>query len=310
MTRPDERLSAFTKPWKVFSRAWANARAEVSSKSIHDLRVTTRRLIARLELAGAVSNNEEIVRVQKDLKKLLKRMGALRDLQVELENLGRLRANGVVSDFKQSLKRRETREIKTVRMNLKSGKKRRIEESIKALRSDFEHLHSGTENIEVRRSIERLIRTRRSDFFKARRRFKPGNEETLHEMRIALKKFRYVVEAAQPLLGDWAAESGRKMHEYQQLMGNSRDVEMLRAHLERWAVKRGKKVAVVPVLERLTKMRVRMIIRITQASDMLEHIPQIEHVRLAKEVTRVAPTRPQAEPAPLAEASQRVIKTS
>jgi CHAD domain-containing protein len=310
MKRPEERLSAFTKPWKEFSRAWTNAHAEVSSKCIHDLRVTTRRLIARLELVGAVSNNEEIVRVQKDLKKLLKRMGALRDLQVELENLARLRANGVVSDFKQNLERRKTREVKTVRMDLKSGKRRRIQESIKALRPDFETLHSGPDNIEVRRSIERLIRTRRSEFFKARRRFKPGNEETLHKMRIALKKFRYVVEAAQPVLGGWAAESARKMHDFQQLMGNSRDVEILRAYLERWAVKRGKEVAVVPVLERLTKMRARMIIRITQASDMIEHIPQIEHVRLAKEVTRVAPTRPRLKPAPEVDSIQAVNETS
>jgi CHAD domain-containing protein len=46
-------------------------------------------------------------------------------------------------------------------------------------------------------------------------------------MRIALKKLRYVVEAAQPVLGLSGKHQADEMHAFQQLMGDSRDVEML-----------------------------------------------------------------------------------
>src|ERR1700730_87928 len=140
MKGSNEPLSSFVKPWKQFSGAWTSARSKGSEKSIHDLRVTTRRVIARLELARVVSHHEKIARVQKQLKKVLKRMGPLRDVQVELENLARLRVNGVAADFKRTLERREISEIKDIRRELKRGKKRRIEEGIKDLRGDFQNL--------------------------------------------------------------------------------------------------------------------------------------------------------------------------
>jgi CHAD domain-containing protein len=289
MKRPNEALSSFVKPWQEFSGTWKKARSRGSEKSIHDLRVTTRRLIARLELARAVSNNAEISHVHKQLKKVLNRMGPLRDLQVELENLARLRVNGVLADFKRTLELRESSAIKDIRRDLKPGKRKRIDEGIRDLGKDFEHLRKAVDDIKIRRSIEQVIRLRRSEFFKTRQRFKPGNDETLHEMRIALKKLRYVVEAAQPILGDWAKESARKMHAFQQLMGNARDFEILRAHLERWAAKKGKKVAVVPALEQLAQKRERLVKTIAKSSDMLEHIFPIQHSKAAlKEITRAA----------------------
>src|SRR5207247_73313 len=138
------------------------------------------------------SKNKEIARVRKQFKKVLKRMGPLRDVQVQLENLAGLRANEIITDFKGALKRREKSEIKRIRRDLKRGDRRQLEKGIRDLRPDFEDLRRAVKDTSIRRSIEQVIRLRRSEFFKARQRFKPGNDETLHEMRIALKKFRYM----------------------------------------------------------------------------------------------------------------------
>jgi CHAD domain-containing protein len=168
MRRTNQPLSSFDEPWKEFSGAWKKARSEASEKFIHDLRVSTRRLIARLELTRALSNDEEIAAVQKQFKKVLKRMGPLRDVQVQLEGLARFRANGVITDFKRRLKRRENAKIQDIRRDLKCGKRRRLENAITNLRSDFESLAEAVEDGNVRRSIERVVRLRRSEFFKAR----------------------------------------------------------------------------------------------------------------------------------------------
>ena len=48
------------------------------------VRVNTRRLIAILELAKAVSGKADIGKLQRRFKKVLKRMGPLRDMQVVL----------------------------------------------------------------------------------------------------------------------------------------------------------------------------------------------------------------------------------
>jgi ribosomal 50S subunit-associated protein YjgA (DUF615 family) len=87
-----------------------------------------------------------------------------------------------------------------------------------------------------------------------------------------LKKLRYVVEAAQPLLGRAAKTRAREMHKFQQLMGDTRDVEILRDALEKWAKKKGKKIAVVPTLERLEYKRETLLKKLIGSSDQLERI--------------------------------------
>src|SRR2546423_15508104 len=133
MTSSGEALASFDEQWREFSGAWKKARSKASEKSIHDLRVSTRRLIAGLELVRGISKNKEIARVQKQFKKVLKRMGPLRDVQVQLENLARLRANEVITDFKGVLKRREKSEIKRIRRDLKRGDRRQLEKGIRDL---------------------------------------------------------------------------------------------------------------------------------------------------------------------------------
>ena len=110
MKRSDELLSSFDTSWKEFSQAWKKAKAKASEKSVHDLRVNTRRLIANLELTRALSQRDDIAKLQRHFKKVLKGIGPLRDLQVQLETVAHLRQDGLVAEFKRVLERRESRE--------------------------------------------------------------------------------------------------------------------------------------------------------------------------------------------------------
>src|SRR5262249_9736789 len=257
-TMDDGLLSSFDQTWKNFSGAWKSARTKSSEKAVHDLRVNTRRLIAILELAKAVSGATEIAKLQRRFKKVLKRMGPLRDTQVLLVNLSRIPQTGLVNDFKKALEQRERREIDGIRDELRRWRKQKLSKAVEDVRVGFSNLQVGLGSEKIHRSVDRVLTSRRNELLKSERRFhrsQPVSEDLLHEMRIALKKFRYVIEAAQPVLDDSAKRRAKEMHSFQQLIGESRDVELLRTALEKWASKRGKIIAIVPALDRLPQMR-------------------------------------------------------
>ena len=269
----DSLLSSLDQSWKNFSGAWKSARTKSSEKAIHDLRVNTRRLIAILELAKAVSGDGAIAKLQRRFKKVLKRMGSLRDTQVLLVNLSQIQRGGLVGDFKRTLEQKERREIDGIRDELSRGRKQKLSKGVKDVRGGFCNLQAKLGREKVHRSIDRVLSSRRNELLKAERTFhrsQPINEDLLHAMRIALKKFRYVIEAAQPLLDNSAKQRAKEMHAFQQLIGESRDVELLRTALEKWANKRGKVIAVAPALDRLQQKRDSLLKKIFESLTELE----------------------------------------
>jgi len=269
----DSLLSSLDQSWKNFSGAWKSARTKSSEKAIHDLRVNTRRLIAILELAKAVSGDGAIAKLQRRFKKVLKRMGSLRDTQVLLVNLSQIQRGGLVGDFKRTLEQKERREIDGIRDELSRGRKQKLSKGVKDVRGGFCNLQAKLGREKVHRSIDRVLSSRQNELLKAERTFhrsQPINEDLLHAMRIALKKFRYVIEAAQPLLDNSAKQRAKEMHAFQQLIGESRDVELLRTALEQWANKRGKVIAVVPALDRLQQKRDSLLKKIFESLTELE----------------------------------------
>src|SRR5262245_26913325 len=124
---PAEKLgSSLDKLWNEFSDAWRKARDQGSEKSIHDLRVRTRRLISTLEISRVLSRRPEIAKLQRQFKKVLKSTGDLRDVQVQIENTSEMRKSDLLEDFRRSLKRRERRAIDDIQGDLKRGLKKRL----------------------------------------------------------------------------------------------------------------------------------------------------------------------------------------
>jgi len=196
-------------------------------------------------------------------------MGPLRDVQVQLENLTHLPQSGMIVEYKKSLERREQRKIDNLPDDLKRGVKRQLSVGYKEVRSKFSRLYDSGGKKKIQRDVERVLTLRSNEFAKAKRRFRrlqPADEEALHEMRIALKKLRYTVEAAQPVLGASAQQRTRKMHAFQQLLGETRDIEILRNELKEWAAKKGKIIAIVPALTLLQEKREKLLSKIIQSA--------------------------------------------
>jgi CHAD domain-containing protein len=54
----------------------------------------------------------------------------------------------------------------------------------------------------------------------------PGQPATIHRVRLAFKKFRYMIEAIFPILQDFPVDHLKKLHDYQVIMGDIQDMEV------------------------------------------------------------------------------------
>jgi len=216
-----------------------------------------------------------------------------------MQNAGQMRQVGLVADFKSALERRERRKTDGLRDELKRGTKRRLSDGVQKVRTEFSRLHDSLDNRKVHGSIERVLTSRRNQFLKAERRFhrtQPINDELLHKMRIAFKKFRYAVEGAQPVLGRSAMEEAREMHAIQQLVGEYRDVAMLRAEFQKWAGRKGKIIAIAPELDRLQQKTDKLLKKIVESSTKHEEAFKTETLKPVSEKTHAVGERPIAVP--------------
>jgi CHAD domain-containing protein len=63
----------------------------------------------------------------------------------------------------------------------------------------------------------------------------PAHPSSIHRVRIAFKKFRYMLEIIFPILPGYSIEHLKSMHNYQNVMGEIQDVEVMLQTLEEYA---------------------------------------------------------------------------
>ncbi len=63
--------------------------------------------------------------------------------------------------------------------------------------------------------------------------FDPSDPQELHDLRIAAKRVRYLLEAAEPVFGEPAARGVKTMKQFQDLLGDIHDCDELLPLIER-----------------------------------------------------------------------------
>ena len=71
------------------------------------------------------------------------------------------------------------------------------------------------------------------------------------------------------MLGDAEKEQIEAMRAFQKLIGDSRDLGILRVELEHWANKKGKTLAVIPALQELEEKRQTLLNKLLDSSHNL-----------------------------------------
>lgn len=225
-------VDVFDKHWKKFSAAWEkvrHCRDGCAVENVHELRVSDRRLVAILDIGLAQQHSNSISHLRERCMKILKCLGPLRDLQVEFIEMRAFKSIKETHSFRKYLKRAEKKEVQRVLYKLRLRKK--------ALKSGVRHVRE-TAKISLS-GARKLIEKRSRHFTQAWKNIDPSDGASLHAARIALKDFRYTLEAAMELFQCDFGKHTETMQADQKRMGDLRDSERLSMRLQRWSEKHG-----------------------------------------------------------------------
>lgn len=230
---------ALKESWKAYRRNFIRCRTEFSEASVHQLRVESRRLLALLNLLQPLVGEAQIELPRDLVKKQLRRFARLRDTQVQLLHTGeKLRAFPRAKPFQRLLRKRERRLIRRVGARMHRARLGQIRQAMSALRKDVRRVladqsHEGRHWNTLLRAVNQAS----ARVTELRQRCRQSDVATIHRMRVAFKKFRYMVELLQPVLPDVPKRTLRALHDFQGRMGEIQDAEMMLAALDKFGRK-------------------------------------------------------------------------
>lgn len=217
-------LEALDERWKNYRAELKRCREEFSNEAVHDLRVASRRMLAFIRLMNSLSPSPRLQKLSRAFKDQLDEFDDLRDIQVVLAEISEtIQELPQLQEFENHIQGIENSLLKTLRKKLRvidlfdvSKRIRRLREALKAEPND--------------NFIAPALQAVDDTFLITRQRrnwVNPAQATSIHRVRVAFKTFRYMVEIIHPIVQDFPLENLKCMHDYQSLMGEIQDVEVI-----------------------------------------------------------------------------------
>jgi len=230
----------FHKQRRRYRKALRRCRRKFSEESVHQLRVETRRMLTLLGLLHTLWWDAGLEKLQRRLKRLFKSFSRLRDTQVQLLFVReRQERFPEIARFHRALTKREGRLTACVSQRVEQFEMRKVrklaaaaEKTLKEQRKDCNHHRNDWPRL--LRSVEKTF----AHVAELGSHIDPARPATIHRVRVAFKKFRYLVEVLQPLLPGVTDHQIEAMHDYQTLMGEIQDAEVLEGAVEEFIAKK------------------------------------------------------------------------
>ena len=204
------------------SREVALAADELTSRMVHDLRVVLRRCRSMADSFRAIDPDKSWKKMRRQAKELFNSLGALRDCQVMMEWVRKIGRDDdpVTHTLAAHLQQQEPELKQRAQGAIEAFDRKQWDQWSRSLPRRASRLPADSEVFQAL-ALERLTTARRMQS----RALMTGSDAALHQLRIALKKFRYVVENFLPTFhGDW-----RDALKYvQDLLGAIHDLDVLR----------------------------------------------------------------------------------
>lgn len=206
---------------------------KASEKSLHALRIESRRLEAMVALAGEVCG-KRFGKIHRLIKGYLRRTRGLRDAQVQARLVDDLIPKfPELEKFRRRLGRRIGRAGAHAQRELDRGQ-RDFSLRLRALATRLGEMESAHEcERSMLRSLSGLVRDS-SDLISAASR----DDARLHQARVALKRLRYTVEPLAKVLPGAPDAWLRNLKIAQRAMGDVHDYDVLAQDLKRYVAKR------------------------------------------------------------------------
>ncbi|MEO7143561.1 MAG: CHAD domain-containing protein [Bryobacteraceae bacterium] len=203
--------------------------------SIHDLRVTGRRLEQALELFAPFFPQKERKKVRKRLRQMMDAAGKVRNYDVVMDLAGGL---GLASSDPVTRKLRETRDglARELATLLKKFTRRDFSSRWRNRLGliDVEPPRPKAAQMTVAKSARYTLPLAAAEFFQAgRKAFESdrSSNKALHEFRLVAKSFRYSLELFAPIYGPALRKRLESLQQLQRLLGEVHDCVVARSLL-------------------------------------------------------------------------------
>lgn len=220
--------------WGRFTLRLERCQADLSEENVHDLRVSMRRLLAMLVMCRAVMPELKTKGLRREIKSHLDSLDALRDTHVMQLYLKKYsRKNESVVPLATFLVMQETHLLRQLGSDIHKIFPGQMSGKVNTLARSLEHSLTGTG---VAGQILAVVDEAYANVLWRQVNLDPANLASVHAMRIAFKKFRYMLEVASPLVPPMPSSRPRVMHHYQGMMGDIQDVVVMLGFIDRFAV--------------------------------------------------------------------------
>ena len=199
------------------------------TRSVHQARVATRRLREALPVLRASVNQPALSRVQRQVRKMTRALGPVRELDVSLQHLDELAAKNVVSAralnrVRTALARERASRRREMLAAITPGKLERLRERLGQVSSGPEASQPAATLDEARRQVAKRARRLLEASERAGSLYLP---DRLHAVRVAAKKLRYALEIDRELRRARATSRITQLKRLQDLLGRMHDYEVL-----------------------------------------------------------------------------------
>lgn len=209
--------------WKNYLAEFKRCRAGFSNEAVHDVRVALRRLLSLVHLLNSLEPRPRLRKLARALKNQLDDFDEIRDAHVMLAEIsGTIHELPQLEKLQKHLEGTEKRLLKDLRRKIKHLNLKKITRRIRKTRESLKDESKDD-------WVEPILRSVDDAFLITRQRYErvdPAQPATIHRVRVAFKKFRYMIEIIHPLLDGFPEENLKLMNQYQTLMGEIQDAEV------------------------------------------------------------------------------------
>jgi len=207
-----------------------SCRRQSSEEAVHKLRTCNRRLQALLDLFRQLTPQRRLDKLRGTVKDQLDGFDTLRDTQVMLLEIGNtVAAIPELTPFELHLQQREQQLLLQSRIFIKTLSGGKIKRKLKKAERHCKRLYAGSDlNDEVLTIIDKVF----AEALERHQAIDPAQLHSIHNFRIAMKKLRYILAAAQPLLPGFPADQAKRMQDYLTLLGDIQNSAVLIQSLE------------------------------------------------------------------------------
>lgn len=210
-------------------------------KGVHDMRVATRRLRSALRDFASLLKRKPLEKTKKDLKKIADALGEVRDQDVAIIALKKLRKKATVQNIKIGIdelieernKRREQAQLQllekisaTALKDLKARFEKAISKAVKKEKS--------SKTISFNRAGKKVVGKSLKDFCALTNHiYEPLIDKPLHELRISAKRLRYAIELYTACWGERIEPFAEQIAKMQTFLGEVHDADLWLESLSR-----------------------------------------------------------------------------